>query len=128
MYLQKVDSVYQIAWNEQITYGDIFHQAEVEFSTFNFEEANVDFLFSLFDNCESEAHRLLDKNLIRPAYDYCLKCSHTFNLLDARKAISVSERTRFIGRIRNIARKVAVKYTEQREALGYPLLKTKNPA
>ncbi len=125
MYLQKVDSVYQIAWNSEINYGDIFHQAEVEFSAFNYEEANVDFLFSLFDSCESEALRLLDKNLILPGYDYCLKCSHTFNLLDARKAISVAERTRFIGRIRNIARKVAVKYTEQRKEMGYPLIKDK---
>jgi glycyl-tRNA synthetase alpha chain len=123
MYLQKVDSVYQIAWNSEINYGDIFHQAEIEFSTFNYEEANVDFLFSLFDSCEGEAHRLLDKGLILPGYDYCLKCSHTFNLLDARKAISVAERTRFIGRIRNIARKVAIKYTEQRAEMGHPLLK-----
>ena len=123
MYLQKVDSVYQIAWNKEISYGDIFHQAEVEFSAFNYEEANVDFLFSFFDSCESEALKLLDKGLILPAYDYCLKCSHSFNLLDARKAISVAERTRFIGRIRNIVRKVAVKYTEQREEMGHPLLK-----
>jgi glycyl-tRNA synthetase alpha chain len=123
MYLQKVDSVYQIAWNKEINYGDIFHQAEVEFSAFNYEEANVDFLFSFFDSCENEAMKLLEKNLVLPAYDYCLKCSHTFNLLDARKAISVAERTRFIGRIRNIARKVAVKYTEQREEMGHPLIK-----
>jgi glycyl-tRNA synthetase alpha chain len=123
MYLQKVDSVYQIAWNKEISYGDIFHRAEVEFSTFNYEEANVDLLFSLFDSCEGEALKLLEKGLILPAYDYCLKCSHTFNLLDARKAISVAERTRFIGRIRNIARKVAVRYTAQREEMGYPLLK-----
>ncbi|MBU0485708.1 MAG: glycine--tRNA ligase subunit alpha [Proteobacteria bacterium] len=123
MYLQSVESVYDIAWNKEIKYGDIFHRAEVEFSTFNFEEANVDFLLPLFDSCESEAHKLLDKGLILPAYDYCLKCSHTFNLLDARKAISVAERTRYIGRIRNIARKVAVKYTEQREKMGHPLIK-----
>ena len=123
MYLQKVDSVYDIAWNDEIKYGDIFHQAEVEFSTFNYEEANVEFLFSLFDNYESEAMKLLDKGLILPAYDYCLKCSHTFNLLDARKAISIAERTRYIGRIRNIARKVAVKYTEQREEMGHPLIR-----
>src|SRR5210317_2216711 len=123
MYLQKVDSVYQLAWNEETTYGDIFHQAEVEFSAFNYEEANVELLFSLFDSFEEEALKLLDKDLVLPAYDYCLKCSHTFNLLDARKAISVSERTRYIGRIRAIARKVAVKYTEQREEMGHPLLK-----
>ncbi len=106
-----------------MTYGQIFHQAEVEFSRFNFEEANVADLTGFFDTFESEANRLLEKDLILPAYDYCLKCSHTFNLLDARKAISVAERTRYIGRIRNIARQVAVKYLAQREAMGYPLLK-----
>jgi glycyl-tRNA synthetase alpha chain len=127
MYLQKVDSVYNIAWNNEITYGEIFHQAEVEFSAFNFEEANVDGLINFFDTYEAEALKLLDKGLILPAYDYCLKCSHTFNLLDARKAISVAERTRYIGRIRNIARQVAVQYTEQRKEMGYPLLKGEKP-
>jgi len=123
MYLQMVENVYHLAWNENVSYGEIFHQAEVEFSTFNFEEANVEALIGFFDTYESEAHKLVEKGLILPAYDYCLKCSHTFNLLDARKAISVAERTRYIGRIRNIARKVAVKYTEQRQEMGYPLLK-----
>lgn len=122
MYLQKVDSVYDIAWNNEITYGQIFHQAEKEFSTFNFEEANVDDLFTAFDNYERDALQLVDKGLILPGYDYCLKCSHTFNLLDARKAISVAERTRYIGRIRNIARKVAQHYLEQRQEMGFPLL------
>jgi len=125
MYLQKVDSVYDIAWNSEVSYGNIFHQAEVEFSTFNFEQANVPALLQFFDTFESEAHRLLDVELILPAYDYCLKCSHTFNLLDARKAISVAERTRYIGRIRNIARKVAEKFVAQREKMGYPLLKAR---
>ena len=125
MYLQGVDSVYDIAWNSEVSYGKIFHQAEVEFSTFNFEQANVEVLLSLFNTFESEAHRLLDVELILPAYDYCLKCSHTFNLLDARKAISVAERTRYIGRIRNIARKVAEKFVAQREKMGYPLMRTK---
>ena len=124
MYLQGVDSVYDIAWNDTVTYGEIFHQAEVEFSTFNFEEANVEKLISFFDTYEQEALKLVEKKLILPAYDYCLKCSHTFNLLDARKAISVSERTRYIGRIRNIARKVAEQYIIQREEMGYPLFKT----
>ena len=122
MYLQGVDSVYDIRWNGEITYGQIFHQAEVEFSRFNFELANVEVLLGLFDTFEREAHRLLDANCILPAYDYCLKCSHTFNLLDARKAISVAERTRYIGRIRNIARKVAVQYIAQRRDMGFPLL------
>ena len=123
MYLQKVENVYHLAWNEEISYGQIFHQAEVEFSRFNFEEANVEALINFFDTYESEAHTLAGKGLILPAYDYCLKCSHTFNLLDARKAISVAERTRYIGRIRNIARQVAMQYTEQRKEMGYPLLK-----
>jgi len=127
MYLQKVENVYHLAWNEEVSYGQIFHQAEVEFSKFNFEEANVEALINFFDTYESEAHTLVGKGLILPAYDYCLKCSHTFNLLDARKAISVAERTRYIGRIRNIARQVAMQYTEQRKEMGYPLLKEKLP-
>ncbi len=123
MYLQGVNSVYDIKWNDEVTYGEIFHQAEIEFSTFNFEEANVERMIDFFNTYESEALKLVEKNLILPAYDYCLKCSHTFNLLDARKAISVAERTRYIGRIRNIARKVAESYVAQREEMGYPLLK-----
>ena len=123
MYLQKVDSVYDIAWNAEVSYGEIYHQAEKEFSTFNFEEANVADLTAAFNSYEREALKLVEKNLILPGYDYCLKCSHTFNLLDARKAISVAERTRYIGRIRNIARQVAQRYVEQREAMGHPLLR-----
>ena len=123
MYLQGVESVYQIAWNDEISYGEIFHQAEVEFSTFNFEEANVEKLLMFFDTYEAEALRLVERELILPGYDYCLKCSHTFNLLDARKAISVNERTRYIGRIRTIARKVAEAYVRQREAMGHPLMR-----
>jgi glycyl-tRNA synthetase alpha chain len=123
MYLQGVDSVYDIAWNNEVKYGDIYHQAEVEFSAFNFEAANVEVLINFFDTYEAEAMKLLEQGLILPAYDYCLKCSHTFNLLDARKAISVAERTRYIGKIRNIARQVAVKYTEQRQEMGHPLLR-----
>ncbi len=121
MYLQGVESVYDIAWNDSVSYGEIFKQAEIEFSTFNYEEANVTKLIAFFEDYESEALRLVEKGLALPAYDYCLKCSHTFNLLDARKAISVAERTRYIGRIRNIARKVSERYVEQREKLGYPL-------
>jgi glycyl-tRNA synthetase alpha chain len=124
MYLQGVNSVYDIAWNEEISYGEIFHRAEIEFSTFNFEAANVEKMIDFFDTYESEAQKLVDMGLLLPAYDYCLKCSHTFNLLDARKAISVAERTRYIARIRNIARKVAEGYVKQREEMGFPLLKT----
>jgi len=123
MYLQGVESVYDIAWNDQVSYGEIYHRAEVEFSTFNFEEANVEKLLMFFDVYEEEALKIIDKKLVLPAYDYCLKCSHTFNLLDARKAISVNERTRYIGRIRNIARKVAEAYVEQRENMKHPLIK-----
>jgi len=126
MYLQKVDSVYDIAWNNSVSYGEIFHQAEVEFSTFNFEEANVSDLITMFENFEKEGLKLIKKGLVLPGYDYCLKCSHTFNLLDARKAISVAERTRYIGRIRNIARHVARKYIDQREQMGFPLIKKYN--
>ena len=123
MYLQGVDSVYDIAWNDEISYGEIFHQAEVEFSTFNFEEADVDKMIGFFNSYEAEAEKLIGKDLVLPAYDYCLKCSHVFNLLDARKAISVAERTRYIGRIRNIVRNVAESYVCQREKMGFPLLK-----
>ena len=122
MYLQGVESVYDIAWNKDVNYGQIHHQEEVEFSAFNFEAANVEAHISFFDTYEAEAFKLLDKGLILPAYDYCLKCSHIFNLLDARKAISVAERTRYIGRIRNIARQVTKQYSKQREEMGYPLL------
>jgi len=122
MYLQKKESVYDIMWNRDVTYGQIFLQAEREFSAFNFEEANVPDLMTNFNNWERDALKLIEKGLILPAYDHCLKCSHTFNLLDARKAISVAERTRYIGRIRNIARQVAQSYVAQREAMGYPLL------
>lgn len=124
MYLQGVDSVYDIAWNDEISYGEIFHQAEVEFSTFNFEEADVDKMIGFFNSYEAEAEKLIGKDLVLPAYDYCLKCSHVFNLLDARKAISVAERTRYIGRIRRIVRNVAESYVSQREKMGFPLLKS----
>ncbi|NLX19344.1 MAG: glycine--tRNA ligase subunit alpha [Desulfobulbus sp.] len=123
MYLQRVDSVYDIAWNREVSYGEIFHQAEKEYSIFNFEEASVPDLMIAFDTYEREALRLAEKNLILPSYDYCLKCSHTFNLLDARQAISVSERTRYIGRIRHVVRLVAQRYVKLREDMGHPLLK-----
>ncbi|MFP3982258.1 MAG: glycine--tRNA ligase subunit alpha [Desulfurivibrionaceae bacterium] len=109
MYLQGKESVYDIEWNREVLYGDLAHQAEKEFSAYNFEYADVDFLYWLFNSCEEEAFKMLDLDLPLPAYEHCLKCSHTFNLLDARKAISVAERTRYIGRIRKIAREVAGK-------------------
>ena len=122
MYLQGVDNVYDLKWNAGITYGDIYHRQEVEQSTYNFELADVDLLLELFSRYEVEAKRAIHASLVLPAYEYCLKCSHTFNLLDARGAISVTERTGYIARIRNLARVCAEGYLEQREALGFPML------
>lgn len=123
MFIQQVDSVYDITWVGDITYGDVYHQNEVEQSGYNFEIANTEMLFDLFDMYETEANNILEKGLVLPAYDYVLKCSHTFNLLDARGAISVSERQGYIARVRQMARACAHAYVEQREKLGYPLLK-----
>lgn len=122
MYLQEVDNVYDLAWNEQIRYGDVHHRGEVEFSKYNFETADVDMLFKWFDMAELESDRQIKAGLVLPAYDYCLKCSHLFNLLEARGAISVTERTRFIGRVRNLAREVAHAYAAQRTEMGHPLM------
>ncbi len=123
MYLQKVDNVYDLEWNEHIKYGDVHHQQEVEQSTYNFEKADVNMLLDLFNKYEAEANRIMKDGLVLPAYEYCLKCSHTFNLLDARGAISVTERTGYIGRIRNIARACAEGYIKQRENMGYHMMK-----
>lgn len=123
MYLQGVDSVYDLKWNDVITYGDVHHQQEVEQSTYNFEKADISSLFDLFAKFEAESLRVIKESLVLPAYEYCLKCSHTFNLLDARGAISVTERTGYIARIRNLARACAEGYLKQREAMGFPLLK-----
>jgi len=123
MYLQGIDSVYDLKWNDSITYGDIHHKQEVEQSTYNFELADVDMLLTLFNTYEKEATRVIQASMVLPAYEYCLKCSHTFNLLDARGAISVTERTGYIARIRNLARACAEGYLEQRETLGFPLSK-----
>ena len=123
MYLQGVDNVFDLEWVDGIRYGDVHHQTEVEFSHYNFEEADTDMLFQLFNMYEQESLRLAEKKLVFPAYDFVLKCSHTFNLLDARGAISVTERAGYIGRVRNMAKLCAVAYVEQREKLGFPLLK-----
>ncbi len=123
MYLQGVESVYDLKWNEHVTYGHLYHQNEVEQSRYNFEESNATMLLQFFNECEAECKKLLELNLPWPAYDYCLKCSHTFNLLDARGAISITERTGYIGRVRTLASGVAHLYAAQREALGYPMLK-----
>lgn len=123
MYLQGVDNVYDLEWVDGVKYGDVFHQNEVEQSRYNFELANTDLLFSLFDQFEAEAARLVAEDVVLPAYDVVLKCSHVFNLLDARGAISVTERTKYIGRVRRLARDCAAAYVAQRERLGFPLLK-----
>ena len=125
MYLQGVDSIYDLLWAQgpdgPVSYGDVFHQNEVEMSRYNFEQADVPFLFSCFDKHESEALRLIGENLPLPAYEQVLKASHTFNLLDARQAISVTEHQRFILRVRTLARAVAQSYFTMRKALGFPL-------
>lgn len=125
MYLQGVENVYDLMWNDRIKYGDIHHQSEFEFSTYNFEIADTEKLFRWFNEYEHEAEAVLafeKTKLVLPAYDYLLKCSHVFNLLDARGAISTSERVEFIARVRHMARKIAARYVEIREEQGYPLL------
>ena len=120
LYIQGVDSVFDLKWNENFSYGDIYHQNEVEQSAYNFKHANVDVLRPQFDNCEAACTHLLEEKLPLPAYEQVLKASHTFNLLDARGAISVTERARYIGRVRNLSKGVAQSYFEAREALGFP--------
>lgn len=122
MFIQKKESLFDLDWVGNIQYRDIHFQSEVEFSRYNFDEADIQMLYTLFNMFEKEANNLIGKGLVLPAYDYVLKCSHTFNILDARGAISVTERARFIRRVRNIARKCAIAYLEQRKELGYPLM------
>lgn len=123
MYLQEVDNVYDLEWTKGITYGDIHHETEVEFSKYNFDSADIDLHFSLFEKFESEASALIKEGLVLPAYDFCLKCSHSFNMLDARGALSVTERTTYIAKVRSVAKKCAEGYLKLREELGFPLLK-----
>jgi glycyl-tRNA synthetase alpha chain len=125
MYLQEVDNVFDLQWSNGITYGDIHHETEVEFSKYNFDEADINLHFNLFEMCEAEAIKLLKKELVLPAYDFCLKCSHHFNMLDARGALSVTERTTYIARVRNLAKKCAAGYLKLREEMGFPLLHNK---
>ncbi len=127
MYLQQIDNVFDLQWTDSVTYGDIHRRTEVQFSTYNFEEADVAMLNATFQAFEAESRRLTEKGLILPAYDYCIKTSHVFNLLDARGAISVAERTRYIARVRALARLCADGYLKEREELGYPLLNEKRP-
>jgi glycyl-tRNA synthetase alpha chain len=127
MYLQGVESVFDLVWaadgGSAVTYGDVYHQNEVEQSAYNFEHADTRSLFLQFDTCEEQSRRLIECGLPLPAYEQVLKASHTFNLLDARNAISVTERQRFILRVRGLARAVAQAYYERREALGFPMMR-----
>ncbi len=123
MYLQNVDSVYKVMWNNELNYGEIYHQNEVEQSKYNFEVSNSEMLFKIFDSFQKEVDNCIEHELVLPAYDYVLKCSHTFNLLDARGVISRDERINFINRVRTMAASVAKLYVAQREAMGFPLLK-----
>ncbi|MDJ0834585.1 MAG: glycine--tRNA ligase subunit alpha [Gammaproteobacteria bacterium] len=127
MYIQGVESIFDLVWTQgpqgDVTYGDVFHQNEVEQSTYNFEHADTDELFHWFDVCEREGQKLIEAQLALPAYEQAMKASHTFNLLDARHAISVTERQRFILRVRSLARGVAEAYYQSREELGFPLVK-----
>lgn len=125
MYIQEVDNVYDLQWKKGITYGDIHHETEVQFSKYNFDKSDAGLHFSLFEKYEKEALALIKEHLPLPAYDFCLKCSHSFNMLDARGAISVTERTAYIARVRNLARKCAAGYLKLREDMGFPLLKNK---
>jgi glycyl-tRNA synthetase alpha chain len=126
MYLQGVESVFDLIWTrgngQEVTYGDVYHQNEVEQSAYNFEHAAIDALFHQFDHCERQSQYLIDQGLPLPAYEQVLKASHTFNLLDARSAISATERQRFILRVRALARAVAQVYFDRRETLGFPML------
>ncbi len=121
MYLQRKESVYDLMWNDTLTYGDIHRRGERELSVYCFELADVEMLLKVFDIYEEESIRISEKGIVLPAYDYCLKCSHVFNILEARGAISVAERTKYIERIRNLARAVSKNYLTQREEMGYPL-------
>ena len=128
LYLQDVDDFFSIRWNEHLNYGDVHRQSEVEYSTYNFERANVDMLFGLFSTYEKETYDCLDAGLVLPATDHVLKCSHTFNMLDARGVISVTERVSYIERVRRLAQRIARAYVKQREEMGYPLLGRFNTA
>lgn len=121
-YIQGVDSVYDLEWVEGVKYGEIFQQAEYEHSVYSFKESNAEMLFEAFNQYETEAHKQIENGLVHPAYDYILKCSHAFNLLDARGVVSVTDRAAYIGRIRKMAKSVAKIFVQKRKELGYPLL------
>jgi glycyl-tRNA synthetase alpha chain len=126
MYLQEVDNVFDLHWTKDIKYGELHHETEVEFSKFNFDTADIEMHLHLFEMYEKESARLLSEGLVFPAYDFCLKCSHTFNILDARGALSVTERATYIAKVRNLSKGCANGYLKQRESIGFPLLKNTN--
>ena len=126
MFIQKKDNVYDLEWVKGVTYGNIHHEDEVQFSKYNFEAADTQMQTQLFDMYEKEAKALTEKGLVLPAYDYVLKCSHTFNILDARRAIAISQRQHYIGRIRQLSRLCAIGYLKMRKEMEYPLLKETN--
>ena len=128
MFIQKKESVFDLEWVEGYTYGDVHKQDEVQFSTYNFKVADTAMLFQIFEMYEKECQRLIKEDLVLPAYDYVLKCSHAFNMLDARGAIGVTQRTGYIARVRNLAKRCAESYVKMRGALGWPLLKNKSTA
>jgi glycyl-tRNA synthetase alpha chain len=123
MYLQEIDNVFDIEWSKGIKYGEVHKQGEIEFSKFNFDFADTDFLMRQFDACERESKRMNQLGLVLPSYEFCLKCSHLFNLLDARGVLSVTERTGYIARVRALAKLCAEAFLKQREDMGFPLLK-----
>ena len=123
MYIQEKDNVYDLEWTDGVTYGDVWHENEYEQSVYSYELSDHDMLFKLFDMYEKEATRVVKKGFVLPAYDYVLKCSHAFNLLDAAGAISLSERTEYIARVRNMARMCAKEWLKKRKELGFPMLK-----
>ena len=123
MFIQKKDSLFDLEWAQGVTYGDVHHEDEVQFSTYNFEQADVPMHFDLFDKYEAECKRLVREGLVLPAYDYVLKASHTFNMLDARGAIGVTQRTVYIGRVRSLARRCCEAYLKLREEMGFPMMK-----
>jgi glycyl-tRNA synthetase alpha chain len=123
MFLNEVENVFDLSWSDRVRYGEIRREEEIQFSRFNFEEADLPLHFRLFDDYEKEARRLLERGLYLPAYDFCLRCSHTFNVLDARGAVSTTERPGYIGRVRRLACACAEAYVKARERAGHPLLK-----
>ncbi len=125
MYIQGVDNIYDLKWDGNLTYGEVYKQFEYEHSKYVFEMADVQFLTAFFDGCEKEALRCMDEGLVLPGYDYVLKCSHMFNILDARGAFGAAQRTAYMGRVRSLARRAATQWVKRREELGYPLLANK---